>query len=236
MPGGRAGSWNGSAPSSGRRKASAGSAKSGPRLLRLEGHPVPAWFLPAPACASGKLTQCGRTSSWPSLPRTFPRPISCAVRRALLSVSDKTGLVDFAAALRQAGVELISTGGTAKAIAEAGIAGHATSPALTGFPEIMDGRVKTLHPRVHGGTARRPRRCRARRGHARPRHPADRSRRRQSLPVRGGALLRRATMPRRSRTSTSAGRPWSAPRPRTTPMSPSSPIPTTTPRCSTRWK
>jgi phosphoribosylaminoimidazolecarboxamide formyltransferase/IMP cyclohydrolase len=72
------------------------------------------------------------------------------VRRALLSVSDKSGLVEFAAALAAKGIELVSTGGTAKAIAEAGIAVRDVSD-LTGFPEIMDGRVKTLHPAVHGG-------------------------------------------------------------------------------------
>src|SRR5918995_6713732 len=71
------------------------------------------------------------------------------VRRALLSVFDKTGLIDFARALAAAGVELVSTGGTAKAIAEAGMAVRDVSD-LTGFPEIMDGRVKTLHPSVHG--------------------------------------------------------------------------------------
>jgi phosphoribosylaminoimidazolecarboxamide formyltransferase/IMP cyclohydrolase len=78
-----------------------------------------------------------------------PAPDLVPVRRALLSVSDKTGLTDFAAALRSAGVELISTGGTAKALASAGIAVSDVS-AVTGFPEIMDGRVKTLHPSIHG--------------------------------------------------------------------------------------
>ncbi|TIT60354.1 MAG: bifunctional phosphoribosylaminoimidazolecarboxamide formyltransferase/IMP cyclohydrolase, partial [Mesorhizobium sp.] len=68
---------------------------------------------------------------------------------ALLSVFDKTGLIDFARALAAAGVELVSTGGTAKAIAAAGMAVRDVSE-LTGFPEIMDGRVKTLHPSVHG--------------------------------------------------------------------------------------
>ncbi|BAM86361.1 bifunctional phosphoribosylaminoimidazolecarboxamide formyltransferase/IMP cyclohydrolase [Bradyrhizobium oligotrophicum S58] len=72
------------------------------------------------------------------------------VRRALLSVSDKTRLPDFARALAARGVELISTGGTAKAIAEAGLKVKDVSD-LTGFPEMMDGRVKTLHPKVHGG-------------------------------------------------------------------------------------
>ena len=71
------------------------------------------------------------------------------VRRALLSVSDKTGLVDFARALSELGVELISTGGTSKAIADAGIRVRDVSE-VTGFPEIMDGRVKTLHPSIHG--------------------------------------------------------------------------------------
>src|SRR5499425_3725619 len=72
------------------------------------------------------------------------------VTRALLSVSDKTGLIEFARALAGHGVELISTGGTAKAIAAAGLKVRDVSE-LTGFPEMMDGRVKTLHPKVHGG-------------------------------------------------------------------------------------
>jgi phosphoribosylaminoimidazolecarboxamide formyltransferase/IMP cyclohydrolase len=72
------------------------------------------------------------------------------VTRALLSVSDKTGLIDFARALAERGVELVSTGGTAKAIAAAGLAVRDVAE-LTGFPEMMDGRVKTLHPKVHGG-------------------------------------------------------------------------------------
>jgi phosphoribosylaminoimidazolecarboxamide formyltransferase / IMP cyclohydrolase len=72
------------------------------------------------------------------------------VARALLSVSDKTGLIEFARALAFHGIELVSTGGTAKAIAEAGLKVKDVSE-LTGFPEMMDGRVKTLHPKVHGG-------------------------------------------------------------------------------------
>ncbi|CAM3190361.1 Bifunctional purine biosynthesis protein PurH [Sphingomonas antarctica] len=72
------------------------------------------------------------------------------IRRALLSVSDKTGLIDLARALADGGTELVSTGGTAKAIRDAGIAVRDISD-LTGFPEMMDGRVKTLHPHVHGG-------------------------------------------------------------------------------------
>src|SRR5882724_5912297 len=71
-------------------------------------------------------------------------------QRALLSVSDKSGLIDFAKILVEASVELISTGGTAKAIREAGLPVKDIS-AHTGFPEMMDGRVKTLHPKIHGG-------------------------------------------------------------------------------------
>ena len=72
------------------------------------------------------------------------------VRRALLSVSDKSGLLDLARALAARGIELISTGGTAKALSAAGIPVREVSD-VTGFPEIMDGRVKTLHPKIHGG-------------------------------------------------------------------------------------
>ncbi|TYT26894.1 bifunctional phosphoribosylaminoimidazolecarboxamide formyltransferase/IMP cyclohydrolase [Luteimonas viscosa] len=72
------------------------------------------------------------------------------VRRALLSVSDKTGLIELATALAARGIELLSTGGTAKALRDAGLAVKDVSEA-TGFPEMMDGRVKTLHPVVHGG-------------------------------------------------------------------------------------
>ena len=72
------------------------------------------------------------------------------IRRALLSVSDKTGLVELGRDLAARGVELVSTGGTAKALRDAGLAVKDISE-LTGFPEMMDGRVKTLHPKVHGG-------------------------------------------------------------------------------------
>ncbi|GAA0657480.1 phosphoribosylaminoimidazolecarboxamide formyltransferase/IMP cyclohydrolase [Sphingomonas insulae] len=72
------------------------------------------------------------------------------IRRALLSVSDKTGVVDLARALAAKGVELVSTGGTARALRDAGLDVRDVSD-LTGFPEMMDGRVKTLHPMVHGG-------------------------------------------------------------------------------------
>ena len=75
---------------------------------------------------------------------------SITIKRALLSVSDKTGVVDLARALADRGVELVSTGGTAKALRDAGLDVRDISE-LTGFPEMMDGRVKTLHPVVHGG-------------------------------------------------------------------------------------
>src|SRR5712664_2776785 len=72
------------------------------------------------------------------------------VTRSLLSVSDKSGLIEFARALAAHGIDLVSTGGTARAIAAAGLKVRDVSE-LTGFPEMMDGRVKTLHPKVHGG-------------------------------------------------------------------------------------
>jgi len=72
------------------------------------------------------------------------------IRRALISVSDKTGIVDFAAELKTFGVEIISTGGTATALREAGVDVLDVAD-VTGFPEMMDGRVKTLHPKIHGG-------------------------------------------------------------------------------------
>src|SRR5213593_4657298 len=72
------------------------------------------------------------------------------IRRALISVSNKTGIVDFARELRRFNVEIISTGGTAKALRDAGIEVRDVSD-VTGFPEMMDGRIKTLHPRIHGG-------------------------------------------------------------------------------------
>ena len=72
------------------------------------------------------------------------------ISRALISVSDKAGLIDFARSLAGHGIELVSTGGTRKALADAGLPARDVSE-LTGFPEMMDGRVKTLHPAVHGG-------------------------------------------------------------------------------------
>src|SRR6202521_4077253 len=70
--------------------------------------------------------------------------------RALISVSDKTGVVEFARTLAGFGIDLVSTGGTRKTLADAGLPVRDVSE-LTGFPEMMDGRVKTLHPKVHGG-------------------------------------------------------------------------------------
>jgi phosphoribosylaminoimidazolecarboxamide formyltransferase/IMP cyclohydrolase len=86
----------------------------------------------------------------PAAPDFPPAPDKTPVKRALISVSDKTGLVEAARALHDLGVELVSTGGTKAAIAAAGLPVKDVAD-LTGFPEMMDGRVKTLHPVVHGG-------------------------------------------------------------------------------------
>lgn len=80
--------------------------------------------------------------------------MSAPIQRAILSVTDKTGLVDFARKLSSLGIELISTGGTAKLLRDSGVAVKDISE-LTGFPEMLDGRVKTLHPKVHGGILHR---------------------------------------------------------------------------------
>ena len=79
-----------------------------------------------------------------------PHFFMARIQRALLSVSDKTGLVAFAQALAKAGIELVSTGGTAKTLREGGLQVIELGD-YTGFPEMLDGRVKTLHPKVHGG-------------------------------------------------------------------------------------
>src|SRR5205085_11639922 len=89
----------------------------------------------------------------PDSPTTGPRPI----RRALISVSDKSGIVPFARALVERGVALVSTGGSARTLTEAGLPVTEVAT-VTGFPEMLDGRVKTLHPAIHGGLlARRDR-------------------------------------------------------------------------------
>ncbi len=80
--------------------------------------------------------------------------MSARIQRAILSVTDKTGLVDFARRLSALGIELVSTGGTAKLLRDSGISVKDISD-LTGFPEMLDGRVKTLHPKVHGGILHR---------------------------------------------------------------------------------
>ncbi len=128
------------------------------------------------------------------------------VERALLSVSDKTGLVEFARALNRLGIALVSTGGTAKALADAGLPVTDVSD-LTGFPEMMDGRVKTLHPKVHGGllAIRSHRRASGRRC------SATASRRSTcsssiSTPSRRRSRRGKPTMTTASRTSISAGR------------------------------
>ncbi|MCB1598312.1 MAG: bifunctional phosphoribosylaminoimidazolecarboxamide formyltransferase/IMP cyclohydrolase, partial [Gammaproteobacteria bacterium] len=82
--------------------------------------------------------------------KNIPAPDRVPARRALLSVSDKTGIVELAQRLHAAGIKLLSTGGTSKALADAGLPVTDVSD-VTGFPEIMDGRVKTLHPAIHGG-------------------------------------------------------------------------------------
>jgi phosphoribosylaminoimidazolecarboxamide formyltransferase / IMP cyclohydrolase len=84
------------------------------------------------------------------LPLERAEPGTVRVRRALLSVSDKTGVIELAEGLAELGVEIVSTGGTARALADAGVAVRAIED-FTGFPEMMDGRVKTLHPRLYAG-------------------------------------------------------------------------------------
>ncbi|MBS1140634.1 MAG: phosphoribosylaminoimidazolecarboxamide formyltransferase / cyclohydrolase [Proteobacteria bacterium] len=77
------------------------------------------------------------------------------IKQALISVSDKTGVLEFAQGLAAQGVKLLSTGGTAKMLRDAGLAVTEIGD-YTGFPEMLDGRVKTLHPKVHGGILARP--------------------------------------------------------------------------------
>ena len=90
---------------------------------------------------------------------------------ALLSVSDKTGIVDFARALHGRGIQLLSTGGTARLLAASGLPVTEVAE-VTGFPEMLDGRVKTLHPRIHGGLlARRPTHRHSQGAHQQPPHP-----------------------------------------------------------------
>ena len=106
------------------------------------------------------------------------------IGRALISVSDKTGLLDLARALAAHGVELISTGGTSGMLRAAGLTVRDVAE-VTGFPEMMDGRVKTLHPNVHGGLLALRDDDEHLRGDGRARHRADRPAGREPLPVRG---------------------------------------------------
>ena len=112
------------------------------------------------------------------------------IARALLSVSDKSGLVEFAKALSEQGVELVSTGGTAKLLRDAGLKVIDVAE-VTGSPEMMDGRVKTLHPKIHGGLLA----VRGNEAHEKAlsefAHPADRSAGGQSLSVRDDGPNRR---------------------------------------------
>src|ERR1035437_2396192 len=111
-------------------------------------------------CACSRAARCTSTpraragsSSAGRLPSSMiekAAPGAVRVRRALLSVSDKTGIVDFARGLSELGVEIVSTGGTARALSDAGVAVRPIEE-FTGFPEMMDGRVKTLHPRLYAG-------------------------------------------------------------------------------------
>ena len=104
------------------------------------------------------------------------------IQRALISVTDKTGVVEFAQGLRDLGVEIISTGGTARALEAAGVPVREVSE-LTGFPEMLDGRLKTIHPRVAGGVLAIRGQCRAHAVARRARHPADRHGGGESLSV-----------------------------------------------------
>ena len=119
-----------------------------------------------------------------------PTPDLARIERALISVSDKEGLVELGKALAAHGIEILSTGGSAKALRDAGLKVVEVSD-HTGFPEIMDGRVKTLQPAIHGGilarrTARRPQE-----GDERPQDRRHRSRGGESLSVRGHGGARR---------------------------------------------
>ncbi len=127
------------------------------------------------------------------------------IRRALLSVSDKTGLLELARALHERGVELLSTGGSAGELRDAGLPVRDVAD-LTGFPEMMDGRVKTLHPVVHGGLLAL--RDNAEHLAAMETHSIapDRPAGGQSLPVRGDRGQGRGLRRPASRTSISAAR------------------------------
>ncbi len=155
------------------------------------------------------------------------------IRRALISLSDKAGLDELAAGLARHNVELVSTGGTAAKLRELGHDVRDVSD-LTGFPEMMDGRVKTLHPKVHGGLLG----VRDNPEHMRGDGASTTSLRSiwsWSISIRSKRRSRAArTATRSSRISTSAARRWSARRPRTMPMSRSSPTRPIMRNCSRR--
>ncbi len=96
------------------------------------------------------------------------------IKQALISVSDKTGIVEFARELSSSGVAILSTGGTAKLLKDAG-PGRDRSGDYTGFPEMLDGRVKTLHPKIHAGILARQGFIRAHGGHGKGRNSGDRA-------------------------------------------------------------
>ena len=138
-------------------------------------------------------------------------PMTGTVAQALLSVSDKTGIVELARGLAARGVALLSTGGTAQAARRRRASRSTDVGDYTGFPEMLDGRVKTLHPKVHGGILARRDVAAHRDALARARDPDDRPRRRQPLSVsRDGRASPAARSTTRSRTSTSAARRWCA--------------------------
>jgi hypothetical protein len=126
----------------------------------------------------------------PAAPDFPPPPDRVTPRRALISLSDKAGLEAAARALHARGVELVSTGGTRAAIAAAGLPVKDVSD-LTGFPEMMDGRVKTLHPVVHGGLLGVRDEPDHAEGHDRTRHRRHRYRLDRPLSVRGHRRRRR---------------------------------------------
>jgi phosphoribosylaminoimidazolecarboxamide formyltransferase/IMP cyclohydrolase len=119
-------------------------------------------------------------------------PSSGRAERALLSVSDKTGLVDFARGLAAAGTELLASGNTARALRDAGLQVVEISD-YTGFPEMMGGRIKTLHPRIHGGILAR--------------RDVEGDLASLATPSKRRSAARESAWPRRSSRSTSAARP-----------------------------
>ena len=152
-------------PVAGRRRSSASTAT---RCARSSA---------STACCSAVASLAERRARRPCCIPALDAPVAptdrspTMIRRALLSVSDKTGLVDFATRLVELGVELLSTGGTAKLLADAGLPVIEVAD-YTGFPEMLDGRVKTLHPKVHGGILARRDVAGPHRGARQARHPA----------------------------------------------------------------